>query len=103
MLPTNFTATHEVFAEYFPQPSVTPSQQAVKCQQQCYGYGTKGTCKAALLAYGVRTPKGYLGTEGGVPMTACLMYDVHVDSTMFVASPEGQFVNETMGNIYCPG
>ncbi|RMY81806.1 hypothetical protein D0864_08207 [Hortaea werneckii] len=88
-LPANFTDTHELYSSYFSQPFYTPAEQALHCQQQCYGFGERGTCKAVLLGYNVPTPKGYYGTEGGELATACLLYDVFLEEGMFVPAPKG--------------
>lgn len=101
-LPSNFTACHEIYASYFSQPFYTPAEQALHCQQQCYSFSTRGTCKAVLLGYNVPTPEGYYGTEGGKLATACLLYDVFLEEGMFVPAPQGQFVNETASNVDCP-
>ncbi|KAI6803317.1 hypothetical protein KC363_g6028 [Hortaea werneckii] len=101
-LPANFTDCHEIYSSYFSQPFYTAAEQALHCQQQCYGFGERGTCKAILLGYNVPTPEGYYGTEGGELATACLFYDVFLDDTMFVPAPLGQYVNETASNVDCP-
>ncbi|RMX72718.1 hypothetical protein D0869_14330 [Hortaea werneckii] len=101
-LPSNFTKHHELYSSYFSQPFYTPAEQALHCQQQCYGFSARGTCKAVLLGYNVPTPEGYHGTEGGELATACLLYDVFLEAGMFVSAPQGQFVNETASNVDCP-
>ena len=101
-LPSNFTQNHEIYSSYFSQPFYTPAEQALHCQQQCYGFSERGTCKAVLLGYNVPTPEGYYGTEGGELATACLLYDVFLAAGMFVPAPQGQFVNETASNVDCP-
>ncbi|KAI6850927.1 hypothetical protein KC332_g420 [Hortaea werneckii] len=101
-LPTNFTDTHELYSSYFSQPFYTPAEQALHCQQQCYGFGERGTCKSVLLGYNVPTPEGYYGTEGGELATACLLYDVFLEEGIFVPAPKGQYVNETASNVDCP-
>ncbi|KAI6851397.1 hypothetical protein KC332_g213 [Hortaea werneckii] len=101
-LPANFTGCHEIYSSYFSQPFYTPAEQALHCQQQCYGFGERGTCKAILLGYNVPTPEGYYGTEGGELATACLLYDVFLEEAMFVPAPQGQYVNETAINLNCP-
>ncbi|GAB1728735.1 hypothetical protein NU195Hw_Modified_104t1 [Hortaea werneckii] len=101
-LPANFTNIHELYSSYFSQPFYTPAEQALHCQQQCYGFGERGTCKSVLLGYNVPTPKGYYGTEGGELTTACLLYDVFLEEGMFVPAPVGQFVNEMASNLDCP-
>lgn len=101
-LPTNFTNTHELYSSYFSQPFYTPAEQALHCQQQCYGFGERGTCKSVLLGYNIPTPEGYYGTEGGELATACLLYDVFLEERMFVPAPKGQYVNETASNVDCP-
>jgi len=96
----NFTAAHQIYSAYF-ESSLSQSAQATQCMQQCYGFGLEGSCKSALIGSQIPTPKGYYGTAGGVLETACLMYDAYLDPTMFVQALEGQYVNETVHNIYC--
>ena len=56
-----------------------------------------------MLAYNAPTPKGYYGTEGGVLEIGCLMFNASFTPNDFVeVEVEGQYVNETAGNIYCP-
>lgn len=104
MPPANFSDNHLVYQAYFDQPFYSPEEQAMQCLQQCFGFGGPGLdCKTAMLAYQVPTPKGWLGTEGGnVAATACMMFDTYLDPNMFIMAPAGQYINETVGNLYCP-
>lgn len=77
------------------------SKQAQTCFEQCYGFGTPGSCKAAVFALNVPTPKGYYGTEGGVLEASCMMFSDYLDESQFEAAPAGQYTNETAMNIYC--
>ena len=101
MVNSDFTTASLLYSAYFEQ-NLSPSAQAEQCFEQCNGYGNPGQCKSALLAYQVPTPKGYYGTPGGVLEIACLMYTDYLDPNQFVAAPEGQYLNATAVNIYCP-
>ncbi|KAK0284887.1 hypothetical protein LTR35_000222 [Friedmanniomyces endolithicus] len=98
----NFTASHLAYAAYFDAP-YNQTFQSKLCLEQCNGYGYTTNCKSALLAYQVPIPKGYYGSPGNeTSPTACLLYDAYLDPNKFVAAPDGKFVNETVGSIYCP-
>ncbi|KAK4959879.1 hypothetical protein LTR10_002767 [Elasticomyces elasticus] len=96
-MPTsNFSSSHLLYSAYF-SANYNQSTQAQMCLEQCYGYGTG--CVSALVAYQV----GYHVSSGNYTSpTACFLYDAYLDPNKFVAAPEGQYVNETAGNIYCP-
>lgn len=97
---SNFTAANSLYQAYF-SSSLSVSDQWTQCSEQCYGYGTPGTCKSALLAYNVPTPEGYYGTAGGDLETACLLYSAYLSPNDFVRAPAGQYMNATAGDIFC--
>ncbi|KAF2722472.1 hypothetical protein K431DRAFT_283889 [Polychaeton citri CBS 116435] len=97
----NFTAAHSLYSAYYTSTG-SVAEQWEFCSQQCYGYGLPGSCKSVVLAYDAPTPPGYYGTEGGDLETGCLMFDTYLDPNSFEHAPEGQYVNETAGSIYCP-
>ncbi|KAK1814581.1 hypothetical protein LTR12_011052 [Friedmanniomyces endolithicus] len=98
----NFTASHLVYAAYFDAP-YNQTFQSKLCLEQCHGYGYPRSCRSALLAYQVPVPKGYYGSPGNeTSPTACLLYDAYLVPNKFVAAPDGKYVNETAGSIYCP-
>jgi len=97
---TSFTAANSLYQAYF-SSYLSVSDQWTQCSEQCYGYGTPGTCKSAILAYNVPTPKGYYGTAGGVLETACLLYSQYLSPNDFVRAPAGQYTNATGGDIFC--
>ncbi|KAK0857688.1 hypothetical protein LTR03_000723 [Friedmanniomyces endolithicus] len=98
----NFTASHLAYAAYFDAP-YNQTFQSKLCLEQCNGYGYPRSCRSALLAYQVPVPKGYYGSPGNeTSPTACLLYDAYLDPNRFVAAPDGKYVNETAGSIYCP-
>ncbi|KAF1818955.1 uncharacterized protein K489DRAFT_413395 [Dissoconium aciculare CBS 342.82] len=72
------------------------------CFKQTYGYGSRGTYKAAVFAYNAPTPKGYFGSKGGELTNACLMYKKPLTPLDFVKAEDGQFTNATAISIYCP-
>ena len=98
---TNFTSAHLLYQSYF-AGFLTIPEQWEQCSQQCYGYGTKGSCKSVLLSYNTSVPAGWFGTPGGDLVTGCIMFDAYITPNDFVAAPSGQYVNETAGSIYCP-
>ncbi|KAK0357434.1 hypothetical protein LTR94_000468 [Friedmanniomyces endolithicus] len=78
----NFTASHLAYAAYFDAP-YNQTFQSKLCLEQF--------------------PKGYYGSPGNeTSPTACLLYDAYLDPNRFVAAPDGKYVNETAGSIYCP-
>lgn len=54
------------------------------------------------MAYNAPLPKGWLGLPGGELEVGCFMYNRTLTPLDFVAATEGQYVNATAGNIYCP-
>ncbi|KAK0940317.1 hypothetical protein LTR29_008056 [Friedmanniomyces endolithicus] len=98
----NFTVSHLIYGAYFDAP-YNQTFQSKLCLEQCNGYGYPNSCKSALLAYQVPIPKGYYGSPGNeTSPTACLLFDAYLDPNLFVAAPDGKYVNETAGSIYCP-
>jgi len=97
---TNFTIANSLYQSYF-DGFLSVADQWTQCSEQCYGYGTPGTCKSAILAYNVPTPKGYYGTSGGDLETACLLYSAYLTPNDFVKAPEGQYTDATAGSIFC--
>ena len=74
---------------------------AEQCLQQCYGYGNHVECKTAFWAENVVVPAGYYGTPGGQLSTGCIMFSRALESSDFVAAPEGQATDAFAGNIAC--
>ncbi|KAK4969895.1 hypothetical protein LTR66_011620 [Elasticomyces elasticus] len=98
---SNFTSNHQLYSFYLLASQLNSTAQFQGCLQQCNGFGTPGTCKAALLAYDVPTPADFFGTQGGVLEIACFMYSKFLSRGDFVKAPNGTYVDERAGNIRC--
>lgn len=95
-------SSHAIYSSFYDTPSDDQSVDAIRCMEECYGYGSRGTCKAAVLAFQAPTPVGYYDTPGGVLEVGCIMYDAYLSPSDFEAAPDGQYLNMTTGNIVCP-
>ncbi|QIX00243.1 hypothetical protein AMS68_005760 [Peltaster fructicola] len=98
----DFLAASLLYQAYYTS-SDTVEANWNQCIEQCYGYGTSGTCKSALLAYNVPIPKGYFGnTTRDVPNEiGCLLFKDYATPLDFVPAPAGHYTNETAASVYC--
>lgn len=89
-----------VYQFYLSQPDfVTYEKRYEQCLEQCNGLSG---CVSVLFSDNAPTPKGYYGTEGGVPSVGCIMFGRYLVPGDFVAvSNSSLWTNETAANIYC--
>lgn len=100
-VPSTSALTSQIYSWYLSQPDfMAPASRWESCIEQCNGLSG---CSSAFMAYNAPTPKGYYGTQGGVMSVGCMMFNRTLTPLDFVAATEGQYVNATAGNIYCPG
>lgn len=97
----SFVQSHLLYEAYFAS-SLSLEAQAKQCKQQCYGFGNVGDCVASFVGYNVPVPEGYMGSEGGELVTACLLFGEWLTPLDFVRAGEGRYVNATAASIYCP-
>jgi hypothetical protein len=97
-----FVKANLVYQAYF-DSGLSQADDAKQCEEQCYGFGTAGTCKSSFVGYQIPTPKGYMGTAGGQLETGCLLFKEYLTPLDFVLAPiEGRYLNATAASIYCP-
>jgi len=91
---------NSVYSFYLEQPDYeSVNARWEGCLEQCNGFSG---CTTAMLAYNVPTPEGYYGTAGGVPSVSCIFFNRTATPNDFVAALQGQYVNATAANVYCP-
>ncbi|PSK34060.1 Glucan endo-1,3-alpha-glucosidase agn1 [Elsinoe australis] len=94
----SFRAAHLIYQFYLPSPDSTDiAERWEGCLEQCNGLSG---CVAAFMADGMRTPKGWYGTEGGVESRGCLMFNGTLAEGDFVTREKVR--GATAGNIACP-
>ncbi|THW84898.1 hypothetical protein D6C97_07471 [Aureobasidium pullulans] len=99
-VPSSSFSASKVYSWYIPQPDfLTREARWSNCIEQCNGYSG---CVSAYMAYNAPLPKGWLGLPGGELEVGCFMYNRTLTPLDFVVATEGQYVNATAGNIYCP-
>lgn len=95
--PAPNTTSSSVYNAYYPPASTNQTALFTQCLEQCYGFGTPGTCVAAYLASNVPAPPLF----GGRLETACLMYNRTLTPADFVLAPAGTYTDAMSGDILC--
>ena len=98
--PAPNTTSISVYSAYYQPASTNQTALFTQCLEQCYGFGTPGTCMAAYLASNVPAPPLF-GSPGGQLETACLMYNRTLTPADFVLAPAGTYTDAMSGDILC--
>lgn len=98
--PAPNTTSSSVYSTYYPPALANQTALFAQCLEQCYGFGTPGTCVAAYLASNVPAP-ALFGSPGGQLETACLMYNRTLTPADFVLAPADTYTDAMSGDILC--
>ncbi|OCL04362.1 hypothetical protein AOQ84DRAFT_119457 [Glonium stellatum] len=98
--PAPNTTSSSVYSAYYPPASTNQTALFTQCLEQCYGFGTPGTCVAAYLAGNVPAPPLF-GSPGGQLETACLMFNRSLTAADFVLAPAGTYTGALSADIFC--